>query len=299
MRFDLTDLRIFVHVVESGSITAGAGRSHLTLAAASGRIRGMEETLGAPLLDRHSRGIIPTSAGETLLRHARAVLDQMERLKGDLSAHAQGLRGYVRVLANTAAISEFLPAPLAEFLANHPQVDVDLEEMPSCAIGPAIIKGRADFGILSAEAGYPGLEALPFRTDKLVAVMSCDHKLAGRRTIAFADIAEEFFIGLPVGSALQDHLNNHAAMIGTRLSYRVRLPNFEGLCRLAAAGAGIGIIPASALKKAPGLRRIPLSDAWATRRLVIATKSFPSLSAHGQTLIRCLTGSQRCCPSGA
>lgn len=291
MRFDLTDLRLFVHVVEAGSITAGAGRNNLTLAAASGRIRGMEESLGTPLLGRHPRGVAPTPAGETLLRHARAVLDQMERLKGDLSAHARGLRGYVRVLANTAAIRAFLTVPLAEFLATHPQVDVDLEEMPSGAVGPAIVEGRADIGILSADAVPQGLEIIPFRTDRLVAVLPRGHKLAGRRSVAFSDIVEEPFVGLPAGSALQDHLSAHAARLGKRLSYRVRLPGFDGICHLVDAGAGVGVVPESAVTKAAKSRRVPLTDSWATRNLVIATKSLRAMSMHGRALTGYLTAS--------
>ena len=93
MRFDLTDLSLFRHVVEAGSITHGAGRAHLALAAASTRIRHMEEALGAPLLVRARQGITPTQAGRTLLQHARIMLGQAERLREDLGAYAGGLAG--------------------------------------------------------------------------------------------------------------------------------------------------------------------------------------------------------------
>ena len=74
MRFDLADLSLFRHVVEAGSITHGAQRSNLALAAASTRIRNMEETLGVALLTRGRQGVTPTQAGRTLLQHARAIL---------------------------------------------------------------------------------------------------------------------------------------------------------------------------------------------------------------------------------
>ena len=93
MRFDLADLSLFRHVVEAGSITHGAERAHLALAAASTRIRNMEETLGAPLLLRRRQGVAPTPAGRTLLQHARAILRQAERLREDLAAYAGGLAG--------------------------------------------------------------------------------------------------------------------------------------------------------------------------------------------------------------
>ena len=86
MRFDLTDLSLFRHVVEAGSITHGAERAHLALAAASTRIRQMEQALGAALLVRGRGGVTPTQAGRTLLQHARTILGQAERLREDLSA---------------------------------------------------------------------------------------------------------------------------------------------------------------------------------------------------------------------
>ncbi|MFJ5383870.1 LysR family transcriptional regulator, partial [Cupriavidus sp. CER94] len=69
MRFDLTDLRLFLSVVECGSLTQGARSMHLALASVSERIAGMEATLGAPLLERNRRGVSPTAAGEALVRH--------------------------------------------------------------------------------------------------------------------------------------------------------------------------------------------------------------------------------------
>ena len=88
MQFDLTDLSLFRHVVEAGSITRGAERAHLALAAASTRIRNMEKSLGAPLL-RGRQGVAPTPAGRTLLQHARALLAQVERLREDLAAYSR------------------------------------------------------------------------------------------------------------------------------------------------------------------------------------------------------------------
>ena len=93
MRFDLTDLRLFLHVVEAGSITHGAGRMHLAIAAASTRIRDMEAALGTPLLNRERQGVQPTEAGRTLLHHARVMLQQAERMREDLAEYADGLRG--------------------------------------------------------------------------------------------------------------------------------------------------------------------------------------------------------------
>ena len=122
MRFDLTDLSLFRHVVEAGSITHGAVRAHLALAAASTRIRKMEESFGTELLVRGRQGVVPTQAGRTLLQHARSILAQSERLQEDLTPYARGLAGQVRVLSNTNALTEFLPEVLSSFLTTYPDI---------------------------------------------------------------------------------------------------------------------------------------------------------------------------------
>src|SRR5690349_21183746 len=122
MRYDFTDLRLFLLVAETGSITHGAERAHLALASASARIRGMEEALGVALLERGRRGVRTTAAGRALAQHARTVLQQLERMRGELGEYARGLKLRVRLLANTAALSEFLPEALGTFLAEHPTI---------------------------------------------------------------------------------------------------------------------------------------------------------------------------------
>ena len=164
MRFDLTDLRLFLHVVEAGSITHGAERMNLAIAAASTRIRNMEATLGTPLLHRERQGVRPTEAGRTLLHHARMLLQQADRMRGDLAEYADGLRGQVRLMSNTNALTEFLPEPLSAFLAAHPQVNIDLEERLSDEIVAAVAEGTADVGIVAGTVAVTGLrETAGFR----------------------------------------------------------------------------------------------------------------------------------------
>src|SRR6201985_779869 len=196
MRFDLPDLNLFRHVVEAGSITAGAERAHLALAAASTRIRNMEAALGAALLVRARQGVVPTQAGRTLLAHARTILRQSERLREDLSVYAGGLAGQIRVLSNTNALTEFLPEALSSFLAAHPQVSVDLEERLSDEIVGLIAEGVADLGIVAGTVETSALPTFPFRKDRFVLAVSREHPLAKRAKIAFAEVLDHDFVGL-------------------------------------------------------------------------------------------------------
>ncbi|WP_316665407.1 LysR substrate-binding domain-containing protein [Ralstonia psammae] len=288
MRFDLTDLRLFLLTAEAGSITAGAERAHLTLASASARIRGMEDTLGVPLLTRNRRGVETTAAGRTLVHHARVVLQQMDRMRGELGEYARGLKGYVRLLSNTAAMTEFLPETLSAFLAAHPEVDVDLEELVSHEIVEAIAQGRADIGIVNDAVDLSGLETFPFRHDRLVLVTARDHPLAERRELAFVQTLQEDFVGLTGDNALQAYLAGHAARAGHRLKYRVRLRSFDAVCRMVERNVGVGVIPEHAairLQRSMGIRRVRLTDPWATRLLRICVRHFDDLPVFARQLI--------------
>ena len=289
MRFDLVDLRLILNVAEAGSITHGAERSGMALASASERIRAMELALGAAMFERRRRGVSPTAAGATVVQHARLVMRQLEQMAGELGQHAKGLRGRVRVFSNTAATQEFLPPVLGAFLAAHPHVDVELEERPSAEIVRGVAGGSADIGIVAdAVDAAIELETFPFAEDRLVLVTPARHPLAKRRRLAFQDALPYDFIGLPAGSALQEHLDGHAARAGHRLKLRVRVPGFDAICRIVAGGIGVAVVSRAAAlrcRRSMAIRVVPLTDAWSRRHLRICVKSLRALPAHAQSLV--------------
>jgi DNA-binding transcriptional LysR family regulator len=288
MRFDLSDLRLFRHVVEAGSITGGAERAHLALAAASTRIRNMEEALGAALLVRGRQGVTPTQAGRTLLQHARLILQQAERLREDLSAYAGGLAGQIRVLSNTNALTEFLPEALSSFLAAHHNVSVDLEERLSDEIVGMVAEGVADLGIVAGTVDVSALETYPFRKDRFVLVVARDHPLAGRSQVAFAEVLDHDFVGLDRASALQRFLAAKAAPSGRPLRLRVQLRSFDAVCRMVECRVGIGIVPETTARRVArtmAISAVALSDVWALRELTICIRSLAELPPYARQLV--------------
>jgi DNA-binding transcriptional LysR family regulator len=288
MHFDLADLSLFRHVAEAGSITHGAERAHLALAAASTRIRKMEETLGAALLVRSRQGIVPTQAGRILLQHARAILRQAERLREDLGAYGGGLAGQIRVLSNTNALTEFLPEALSSFLAVHPHVSVDLEERLSDEIVGLIAEGVGDLGIVAGTVDVSALATYPFRRDRFVLVVARDHPLASRAKTAFTQVLDHDFVGLDRASALQRFLADKAARIGRPLRLRVQLRSFDAVCRLVECNVGIGIVPETTARRVArtmAIAVVVLTDAWAVRDLTICVRKFEELPPYARQLV--------------
>jgi len=294
MRFDLIDMQLFLHVAEAGSITGGATRAHLSLAACSERIQSMEDTLGVPLLLRGRRGVTPTPAGEALVRHARLVFQQLQRMRAELGDHAEGLKGTVRLLCNTASMSEYLPDALAGFLARHAHVDIELEERPSHEVAKAVREGAADIGILADAVDLSGLESFPFRLDRLVAVATpalAQQLSPDGRPVAFVRLADFDHVGLASDSALSNYLDLQARRLGRTLHARVRLRGFEAVCRMVEAGVGLGIVPEPAARRCAQTMEIAvleLAEAWSLRQLAICVKSFDALPRHAQQLVDAL-----------
>jgi DNA-binding transcriptional LysR family regulator len=289
MRFDLVDLRLVLNVADAGNITHGAARSGLSLASASERLRDFERELGAPLFERQRRGVTPTPAGLSLIHHARLVTQQLETMRGELADFARGLRGRVRLLSNTAATLEVLPERLSAFLAAHPKVDIEVEERPSQEIVRAVARGRAEIGVVAdAVDSAAELETFPFAEDRLVLVTPARHPLAGKRRLAFKDVLAHDTVGLPADSALQQHLDGHAARLGATLRPRLRLPGFDALCRVVESGIGVAVVSQSAAvrcRKSMAIRVVPLLDPWTHRKLRLCVKSERALPAPARALL--------------
>ncbi|MFM0039952.1 LysR substrate-binding domain-containing protein [Paraburkholderia strydomiana] len=288
MHFDLVDLKLFIHIAEASSLTRGAERAHLSLPAASTRIKNLEEQVKVKLLSRTSQGVTLTAPGETLLLHARRVFQQLEKLTGDLQEYAQGVKGHVRVFANTTAMSEFLPAVLRTYLVNHPDVYVDMHERLSPDIVKAVQEGTVDIGIVAGNVRTEGLEVMPYRRDRLVLATALSHPLAQHRKIDFGATLEYDFIGPPEASAIYGFLKRASADLQRVMRWRIQVSNFEAACRMIEANIGIGVLPEGTARRhaqTMALRIIPLTDEWAVRKLQICVADRQALPLFARKLV--------------
>ena len=160
MHFDLVDLRLMVHIADANSMTRGAELSFISLPAASTRIKNLEESIGTKLLYRTSQGVTLTPPGQAFVTHARMVLGQIEHLRGDMQEYVRGIKGHVRVFANTTSLGEFLPPVLRHYLRRNPDVNIDLRERLSHDIVRAGTEGQTDIGIVAGLVRTENLETL-------------------------------------------------------------------------------------------------------------------------------------------
>ncbi len=290
MHFDIADLRLFTHLVEEKNLTRGASRAALSPAAASARLKSLESQLEQRLFYRDSRGLMITPAGESLLRHARIILRQVEHVRSDFSAQGSGDAGHFRLFANTTAITEVLPDVLARFMGERPQVSVDIQERNTREVLRGILDSAADVGVVAGPIPTTGLETQCFSTDRLVLVVPGGHPLAASSSIDFLQATDFPHVGLR-DSTLQDFLTETVSGLNRRLDMRVLMGSFESMCRMIQAGVGIGVLPESAaLRHARGstLKVIQLADAWAVRERRVVYRELGALPACARDFITML-----------
>ena len=284
---DLVSLALFVRAVETNSLSKAAEQSHIALAAASRRIALLEHRYGVTLLYRSSQGVKPTPAGVALAAHARRMIDLAEKMRADLSDYAKGVKGHIRIKANTSAITQYLPEDLARFAANYPDVKLELEESRSVEIVEALREGSADIGVTMDGVGFQGVTALEYRRDRLVVVVPAKHELRARQA-PFEEVLKYDLVALDSSAAMMRLLGNAARDKGQPLRLRVQVKSFEAVCKLVQAGMGVGVLPeAAALEFAPvmGLRLVRLTDDWADRQMYICVRDVESLPVIGRKLV--------------
>lgn len=296
MHFDLVDLRLMVHIADANSMTRGAELSFISLPAASTRIKNLEESIGTKLLYRISQGVTLTPPGQAFVTHARAVLDQIEHLRGDMQEYVRGIKGHVRVFANTTSLSEYLPPVLRHFLRSNPDVNIDLRERLSHDIVRAVTEGQTDIGIVAGLVRTENLETLPYRRDRLVLVVPRGHALDGQAQVDFADTLGLDHVGLHDSSAIHAFLRQASDQLHRPIKQRIQVGNFETACRMIESGVGVGVLPESAAGRHAQLMDItivPLADAWSMREMKICVRNLGTLPNFAQDLVELLVADAR------
>lgn len=291
MHFDLVDLRLMARIAEANSLTGGAAASHMSLPAASARVRNLEERIGTKLLYRTSQGVTLTPPGQAFVQHARLVLAQIDHLRGDMQEYAKGVKGHLRVLANTTALSEYLPPVLRTYLLRHPDINIDLRERLSHDIVRAVSEGQTDIGIVAGNVRTESLEVIPYRRELLVLAVPTGHALARRPEVNFADTLELDHVGLQEGSAIHGFIRDIGNDLRRPIRWRIQVGSFETACRMIEAGVGVGVLPGTAARRhaqTMGIAIVGLRDAWALRELRICARNVDALPAFARDLIALL-----------
>jgi DNA-binding transcriptional LysR family regulator len=287
-RFDLVSLRLFAAVVDAGSLTAGADRFGISLAAASKRIGELEQHCGVTLLQRGQRGVTATPEGQTLHRHAIEVIARLEQLAQAVDDLQSGATGHLRLWANPSAFGGFLPGVLSRYAERYPKVRIDLEDALSEDGVRAIQKGTAELAVIGDNVPCEGLETFVCNVDQLVLLVPRGHRFAGRAAVPMVEAVDEDLIALARTASLTRKVIAAAEAVGRTARIRVQVRSFDSMCRMVACRLGLAILPKAAAAlyaDALGLAVVALEGVEVNRRLLLAMRHRSQLSSAALALV--------------
>jgi DNA-binding transcriptional LysR family regulator len=287
-RFDLISLRLFVSVVELGSLTLGAKEFGISLAAASKRISELEAHVGQALLVRGKKGVVPSPAGQAMYRHSVELVGRLAQLSHAMDDFLQGAHGHLRIWANPSAFAHFLPQMVSLMARQQPQIRIELEDVLSHEAVRAVLSGGAELGVIAENTPAEGLQTLLCEEDDLVLITPAGHPLLAHDLVRLIDILAYELVGMGMSTSLMRQINGQASLSGQTARLRVQVRGFDTMCKMVAAGVGVAILPhLSALPLAPalglGMRRI--EGDWTQRRLYLAMRDQKQLSMAARAFV--------------
>lgn len=274
-------LRTFTVVAATGSIAGAAAKLAFTPPAVSQQIAALERHLGCRLLERSSRGVRLTEAGEALLALTRDVLVRLDVVESTVRRFAQTQVGPLALGAFGSAGWMLLPRAFTTLRELHPDLRLSLVEAEPPQALAKLIAGEVDLAVTYTYDGVPAdlepsLEVRPLGRDPLFAVLPEAHPAATRTSVALADLAEDgWIVGQP--DAVCTRATMHAChAVGFIPDVRLHIGDFTTVCGMVSAGMGVALVPAMALP-APlaGIRCLPITGDPIARRLWAASRPYP------------------------
>jgi DNA-binding transcriptional LysR family regulator len=291
---ELRQLRYLVALADERHFTRAASREHVAQPALSQQIRRLEAEVGLTLVERTTRRVALTEAGELLVTRARRALAEVDAARAELGDLVGVRAGHLEIGAITTIGPIDLSALVAEFLVRHPAVELTVREQSSEELADMLRLDQLDLAFLSATEHIKscGLGLHQLVAEELVVLLPAEHELATRRTVRLAELADEPFVSYRQGARLRELLEFAARDAG--FVPRIALESIDSrrIRSLVSRGLGVAIVPRSdadeqgsavavAALTGPSLTR-DVTLAWrAERRHSPAAVAFLDLVAAG------------------
>ncbi|MEV0082158.1 LysR family transcriptional regulator [Saccharopolyspora sp. NPDC050642] len=243
-------IRMFHEVVQTGSYSGAARRLGYSQPAVSQQMRALERTVGTPLFTRAGRTMRLTEAGEVLARHAASVLRDLDAAQNQIAAIRQLRVGNLRICSFPSASATIVPAATVHIARDHPDLRIRLIEAEPPDSMETLRRGECDVALAFT---YPGvaeqldgdLVGVAVLDDPVVAVLPKGHRLAKRRSVELADLADERWIA--GCTRCRDHFVQECGAVGFEPDIAFTTDDNLAVQSLVAAGTGIALMPSLVL----------------------------------------------------
>lgn len=270
--FSARQLEAVLALVEYGSFVAAAARLRISQPALTRSVKRLEAELGVRLFDRSTRRVQVTAAGREFAAVAERMLADLGITVQSVREVAEERRGLVVLSSVMSVAGAFLPSLIAAYRADRPGVEIHVRESVHGSVMEDVRSGVADFGIGYVDELPDFAVGTPLGRETFCVVTSARHKLASRRKLGLADLADQPIVALPTDSRTRRTIDAAAAMAGVPLRQMVVVTQIATLLGLVAADVGIGIVPRGAVPAGRNLRAVPLEPRLVRRIGVIALR---------------------------
>lgn len=275
---DLTLLRSFLAVAETGAITEAAERIGITQPALSRRIQQLEQHLGVELLVRGRKGALLTEIGRLVHSEAQGIVARYEQLRETVMSHQRLEGGTVRIGGGATAVSFILPEAIAAFQAAHPQVRFQMREAGSSEIADDVVAGHLELGVVTLPVRDRELEIMPLATDRIVLVARHDHPLAQRRRVRIQDLADQAFVAFEAGSALRQIIDGKLRDAGVEVNVVMELRSIPAILRMVSTTGNLAFVSQLGMEQPGDVVAVAVAGLRIERRLAVIARRGTVLS---------------------
>jgi DNA-binding transcriptional LysR family regulator len=287
MGISIQGLRVFLSILEQGSLSAAGRQLGMTQPAVSNHLHALEKRFGVALLVRGGR-VRATPAGECLANHARRVLEEISNLEEDM-AHYSTPHGRLVVGASTTPGEVLVPHVAAEFSARYPDVMLDVEIADTQETLKALLERDIEVAIVGREVDHPRLDSRPIEQDELVPVVAATDPLAGSE-VAPEDLANRPFVMREKGSATRQATEEGLATVGIAPRVAMELGSNAAVIGAVAEGVGIGVVPARTLRSEEQVRQFRVRGLSFLRPFVLVVERDRPLSPAAEAFVETSLG---------
>lgn len=242
-------VRAFLEVARCGSVREASETLNIAPSALSRQIQNLEYRVGVPLFERRPRGMALTAAGEIYVRYARQVALETDRLASELEELRGVRRGKIRIATVEGVVADILIDLMADFRRKYQGVSFDLTIVGTDDVVAAVRDGHVDVGISFDALPDPAVKFVCRVRDPLMALVSPDHRLAGRTEISIAELFVEPLAVPEVGFGIRRLIDEQCRRLGRSISPALETNSIEALRGFARSGAGVSLIPAMSFRR--------------------------------------------------
>jgi DNA-binding transcriptional LysR family regulator len=275
---DLTLIRSFLAVAETGAITEAAERIGITQPALSRRLQQFEDHLGVPLMVRGRKGATLTEIGRLVQSEAQAILARYEHMQEMVNSHQRLEGGTVRIGGGATAVSYMLPEAIAAFQAAHPQVRFQMREAGSSEIADDVLAGHLELGVVTLPVRDRELQVTPLTTDRIVLVARHDHPLAQRRRVRIQDLADQAFVAFEAGSALRQIIDSKLRDAGVEVNVVMELRSIPAILRMVSTTGNLAFVSQLGMAQQNDVIAVAVQGLRIERRLAVIARRGVALS---------------------